>query len=334
MTGFVKKEYVESDGVKLLQQALQNQSGSKPGDYVSQHQGQLTTLWGRIQNREPFRYDLGSDALYGQYRDQYMRQGQKAMMDTMGQAAALTGGYGNSYAQSVGQQTYGEYLQGLQSRIPEFYAMALDRYKTEGDQMLDQYAMLQQMEQQDYGRYRDQVADWNEEMERMYQQYIQERSYDYGRWNDEQNFAYAQYRDGVADDQWNQSFRYQQSQNELAYNQWLQEFEYQKQQDELAYQQWQQEFLENQRRYNQEWNAAQTASASRSYRSSSGKKQGEAAESTPSKAETFVDNMLKSASGSQFNPERAIQGSSVLTNQEKQEAQQYLKKVLAEGRMR
>ena len=49
-------------------------------------------------NREKFQYDVNEDALYHQYKDLYTMQGQQAMVDTMGQAATLTGGYGNSYA--------------------------------------------------------------------------------------------------------------------------------------------------------------------------------------------------------------------------------------------
>ena len=325
MAGYVRKEYEESDAVRQLQQALQNQNSTKPGAYVSQNQGQMNALRDTIQNRKPFQYDVTGDALYQQYKDQYIRQGQKAMMDTMGQAAAMTGGYGNSYAQMVGQQTYGEYLQGLQSRMPELYGMAMNRYQMEGNQLLDQYNLLYQQENQDYSRYRDLLNDWNSEMERLYQQYIQERNYDYGRYADEQDFAYAQYRDGVTDDHWNQSFQYQQGQDQLAYDRWLQEFNYQKQQDELAYQQWQQEFQEDQRR----WNASQTSTSSRGSGSSSSKKQ---SKTEPSKAETFVDNMLKNATSSQFNPQRVINGTSALTSAEKEEAQAYLKKLQAQNK--
>ena len=55
------------------------------------------------------------------------------MRDTMGQAAALTGGYGSSYAQSVGQQQYDSYLQSLGEALPELYGMAWQRYNAEGD---------------------------------------------------------------------------------------------------------------------------------------------------------------------------------------------------------
>ena len=77
------------------------------------------------------------------------------MKDTMGQAAALTGGYGNSYAQSVGQQQYDAYLQQLNDVVPELYGMAYDQYEAENEQLMNQYAMLGDMRDDEYGRYQD-----------------------------------------------------------------------------------------------------------------------------------------------------------------------------------
>lgn len=136
LQGYQAPVYQESDAVKNAQQQLQQQIANKPGDYQSQWQGQLDSLFQQIQNKKPFQYDINTDALYQQAAQQYIQQGQKAMMDTMGQAAALTGGYGNSYAQSVGQQTYQGYLQGLYEQMPQYAQLALDRYNQEGQDMI------------------------------------------------------------------------------------------------------------------------------------------------------------------------------------------------------
>ena len=92
--------------------------------------------------RDPFSYDFNADALYHQYKDMYMKQGQMAMQDTMGQAAAMTGGYGNSYAASVGNQAYQQSLQQLNGVIPELYQLALSKYNMEGQQISDALAAL------------------------------------------------------------------------------------------------------------------------------------------------------------------------------------------------
>ena len=133
----------------------------KKTGYQSPWEDQLKETANKILNREKFSYDLNGDALYKQYKDRYTQQGRQAMMDTMGQAQAMTGGYGNSYAQSVGQQTYQGYMQGLNDKIPSLYQIALDKYTTEGNQMRDNMNLMQQQDEIGYGRYRDQLADQN-----------------------------------------------------------------------------------------------------------------------------------------------------------------------------
>ncbi len=126
----------------------------------------------RILNREDFSYDLDGDALYQQYKDQYLQQGKLAMQDTMGQAAALTGGYGNSYAQTVGQQAYNQYLGQLNAVVPELYSLARSRYTQEGNDLWNLYNAYADREAQDYSRE------------------IDARNFDYQRSQNSQNSAY------------------------------------------------------------------------------------------------------------------------------------------------
>ena len=86
-----------------------------------------------------FNYDVNEDALYQQLKDKYIQQGKLAMEDTIGKASAMTGGYGNSYAQSVGQQAYQGQLDNLNDNIPELYDMALARYNTEYNTAYDKW---------------------------------------------------------------------------------------------------------------------------------------------------------------------------------------------------
>ena len=189
------KKYIQSDAVKQAQAALKAQQAQRPGAYQSQWQQTLNDTINKIQNREKFSYDLNGDALYQQYKDRYIQQGQQAMMDTMGQAAMLTGGYGNSYAQQVGQQTYQGYLQGLNDKIPELYNLAMQQYQAEGDNLMNQYGLLADREATDYGRYRDQMGDFNTQLDILMNQYNNERTFDYG-----------QFRDAAADAKWQAEF--------------------------------------------------------------------------------------------------------------------------------
>lgn len=119
---------------------------------AAQKPASLSDLYSQIMNRQQFSYDVGSDPLYQQYRDRYLQQGQTAMRDTMGQAAALTGGYGSSYAQGVGQQAYDRYVQGLNDKIPELYSAAYSRYQDEGNNLMQQYALAKDKEDTEYSR--------------------------------------------------------------------------------------------------------------------------------------------------------------------------------------
>ncbi len=161
--------------------------------YTSPWSSQADQLMQQYMDRKPFQYDINQDALYQQYVDQYVKGGQLAMMDTMGQAQAMTGGYGNSYAQTAGQQAYQGYLGQLNNVVPELYQQALNRYMQEGDALAQQYAMLTDRESQDYSRYldernyqyqlgRDEIADrqWQEQMDEDRRRYDQEWEQKYG----------------------------------------------------------------------------------------------------------------------------------------------------------
>lgn len=240
---FTYNPYEESETVAQAQAALNAQLANKPGEYQSQWQSQLDDTIKKILNREEFSYDLNGDALYQQYKDKYIQQGKLAMADTMGQAAAMTGGYGNSYAQSVGQQAYQAQLENLNDIVPELYQMALDKYNREGEDLYNQYAMLGEQENLDYGRYRDSVADYLTERDYLAGRYDSERDYDYSKYVDGRDFNYGIYSD-------DKSYAYQGHRDSIADNQWQKSYDYQVERDKVADEQWQTEFDEAKRQFN------------------------------------------------------------------------------------
>lgn len=204
---FSYKDYQESDRVKKLAERLAQLESQKPGDWTGGQYGQqMQEALDAIRKRKKFSYDLNGDALYQQYKDKYVQQGKQAMQDTMGQAAALTGGYGSTYSQAVGQQQYDAYLQNLNDVVPELYQLALSRYQMEGDDLKTQYSLLADQYQQEYGQYRDKVGDWQTERNFLSGRYDSERNLDYGMWGDARDFAYTDYRNGIADEQWRRQY--------------------------------------------------------------------------------------------------------------------------------
>lgn len=100
----------------------------------------LKSIMGQILAGQNFKYDFNEDAMYQQYKDAYARQAKLASQDVMGQAAAMTGGYGNSYAASVGNQAYQAEIGKINDVIPELYQLALDRHNMEQNQLMQKYS--------------------------------------------------------------------------------------------------------------------------------------------------------------------------------------------------
>ena len=187
---FTYDPYAESEAVRQANALLQQHMNNRPGAYQNQWKAQIDDYLNQIENREDFSYNFNEDALYNQYKDQYIRQGQMAMMDTMGQAASLTGGYGNSYAQNAGQQAYNQHLTQLNNIIPELQQQAYGRYMDEGQRLQDMYNMYMGMENQDYERHQNDLADWYTQLGYLDDRYNTERQFDYNNWETKLGYDY------------------------------------------------------------------------------------------------------------------------------------------------
>lgn len=144
---------------------------------------QIKALMEQIQNREDFSYDVSQDTLFQQSLASAMASGKTAMQDTIGQASALTGGYGSTYATSAGNQAYNAYIQDAYANLPEYYQMALEAYQMEGQEMYDQLAMLNTADATEYQRNYDA---WSANFANAQNIYNQA----YGEWQDSINNAY------------------------------------------------------------------------------------------------------------------------------------------------
>ena len=131
------------------------QTVSPQTSFTQDQQQRLEKAWSDYLDREDFSYDLEADPFYRQYKQQYMNMGRLAMEDSIGVASSLTGGYGNSYAQTAGQQTYQGYLQQLSNVMPELYGMAYDRYQAEGQALYNDILLQEQRRQQAYAEQQD-----------------------------------------------------------------------------------------------------------------------------------------------------------------------------------
>ena len=95
-------------------------------------------------------FNFNGNALYNQYKGNYEKQAKMGMEDAIGRAAALTGGYGNSYAQSVGQQAYYNQMDKLNDRMLDLYNIAYGQYRDEKSDLLNKAEYYGGLAQQDY----------------------------------------------------------------------------------------------------------------------------------------------------------------------------------------
>lgn len=230
--------YKESDRVSDYYERLKDAESDKPGEFQSRYEDQINSILDSILNNKKFSYtadDLANDDLYQMYRENYTKQGEKAMRDTMGNAASLTGGYGSIYAAAAGQQAYDEYLSQLNDKALDFRDKAYQQYLNEQADRYNQMNVVTGLDNTDYSRYRDTVDD-----------YWKDLSYLSGRYDTERNFDYGQYRDGVSDYYSGLSYlanRYDSeygkdwdsSQADVAAEQWAKQFQFQ--QDQAAQEQ-------------------------------------------------------------------------------------------------
>ena len=135
----------------------------------------------KIMNREKFSYDVDNDPLFQQALASAMNSGKQAMQDTIGQASALTGGYGSTYATSAGNQAYNSFIEDAYDNLPQYYQMAMQAYQMEGDEMYRQFGMVSELDDKEYNR---NVMAYDATFQHRNQMY---------------NEAYGQYRDSKSD---------------------------------------------------------------------------------------------------------------------------------------
>lgn len=92
-------------------------------------------------------------SLAGRYSD----SGRMGMQDVLGQIAARTGGLASSYASTAAQQQYNSYMSQLEQ-------VARQMYDQDRSDILSDATLYRNLVNDEYGRYRDELADYNERL--------------------------------------------------------------------------------------------------------------------------------------------------------------------------
>lgn len=233
-------------------------NGTAP-TYQNQYAGMQKDLLDQIVNRPEFSWSKDSDPNWSAYRKEYLREGDRAAANALAQASAASAGRPSSYAATAASQAGDYYAGQLSDQIPQLYQNAYQRY-------LDEYAMRRQdlgtvntQEQMDYGKYLDQLG-----------QYNTDRSFALSQW-DANRGAAADYLDavmGLDNQAYNQKLSNWQNnldllgtqlgayqgQEQTDYARRLAELEQARQNEQQAYDR---AWNEDERDYNRQWNQTQ-----------------------------------------------------------------------------
>ncbi len=213
--------YKKSEDVKKAEKKLNSWEKNAPGEYESKYSAEIDSILNDILNREKFTYNLNADPLYQQYRELYTQNGKKAMMDTVGEASALTGGYSNSYAVTAGNQAYHEYLNELNDVALDLRDRAYEQYGDEGDKLFEDVTLLRSLDGDDYEKYLDELERYYKDGEYLLERLTSMSDAEYEQflasvdaWESDRDYAFKEYQDALDREEFRKEMAFKQAEAE------------------------------------------------------------------------------------------------------------------------
>lgn len=166
--------------------------------YENQYAEQQQALLDAIINRPDFSWSKEDDPQWSSYKKSYLREGDRATANALGQAAAASGGRPSTAALTAATQAGDYYATQLNDIIPTLYQQAYDRYLNEYNMSLQDLNAVNTQEQLDYAKYLDQLGQFNTDRNFAFNSYLSDfdilqnqlaslqgqDSVDYNRWMD------------------------------------------------------------------------------------------------------------------------------------------------------
>lgn len=178
--------YPTAGNMDILQGLVNNgfntsDAGRPSFDYT--YDSEMRALIDQILNSNLADWKKGDQ--YSALRDQYAANGEMGMNDLLGQVSSRTGGLASSYAASVANQEYNDWMSKLEQAAQEMY-------QQERSDQLNNLGVLDDVYNREYGEYTDQL----------------------NQWNNDRNFAYQQEQDALSDAWKQKEWDYSMSQDE------------------------------------------------------------------------------------------------------------------------
>lgn len=166
--------------------------------YENQYAKQQQALLDAIINRPDFSWSKEEDPQWSSYKKSYLREGDRATANALGQAAAASGGRPSTAAVTAATQAGDYYATQLNDIIPTLYQQAYDQYLDEYNMSLQDLNAVNTQEQLDYAKYLDQLGQFNTDRNFAFNSYLSDfdilqsqlgalqgqDNIDYNRWMD------------------------------------------------------------------------------------------------------------------------------------------------------
>ena len=162
------------------EQEEQEWNANRPADYVSQNKEAMDALTGQIGSG----YD-GSELAkaYQQYRDQTADAAAAAADNTRANAAALSSGYGNSWADSLAAQGQGAATANVDAALTALRSRALNEYKNRQSGLVEALSGMGNTEALDRSAYGSNLSNWYDRQNFLANQSAQARNENDNYWN-------------------------------------------------------------------------------------------------------------------------------------------------------
>lgn len=172
--------------------------------YTNRYAEKIDATLNETVNMPAFSYDAATDPVFQAYQKQYAREGERAVQDAIGKAAAANGGAVSTAGMTAATQA-GQYYAGqLTDKIPQLYEQAYNRYLNEYKQKVNNLGLLQGQEATEYARSRDALGDWETDRNWEYNR----RMNALGVFQDSDTTAYSRHRDAVGDHESDRNWEY------------------------------------------------------------------------------------------------------------------------------
>ena len=162
-------------------------------EYSSRYDETIQNMIKDMLERPEFSYDPETDVVWKSYQKAYGREGDRATQNALGAAAAASGGMPSSYATTAAAQAGNYYAAQAADKIPDLFEAAYNRYLNEFQMDASKLGIVQDQEQTDYGRFLDQLGQWNTDRNFAYNQFAGDRA----QWNADREFEYNQLLDEI-----------------------------------------------------------------------------------------------------------------------------------------